>query len=123
MSLNWCVVTGHGNDYTEIAFRWTPKVWVTSSGGITYTATIHGATQGQEGDTCNWYVETNVPDNAVYEWRIGSEFLSNSIDVIRVLSNGSFTLEVQVWNPSTGAGASAFHEVGVSGSFPHCAVE
>jgi hypothetical protein len=82
-------------------------------------ATIVGPTAMKPGNTCYWYFSTNVSDPNI-EWRVNGTVLGTSPGLF-YSSSENFTLELVLWNTSTGQGANDTHDVSVSWSNSDCA--
>lgn len=85
----------------------------------TYWADIQGPNAMKPGNSCHWYASTNVGDPTI-EWRVGETVVGTGPDLYYSAST-SFTLQVIVWNSSTGAGANDSQEISVSSSNADCA--
>jgi hypothetical protein len=85
-----------------------------------WSVVIHGPTTAQPGNTCYWYVSTNVAD-ASYEWTVDGNVVGSAQD-LWYTAYSSFSLRVQVWN-GQGHGGEATVSVNISSENGQCYVE
>lgn len=82
-------------------------------------ATINGPSTMRPGNNCYWYASTNVT-SPNYQWEVNGTVVGTSSDLWYSASS-NFTLNLQVWNGSDGAGTSI--SVSVSNDNGDCALQ
>lgn len=87
-------------------------------GGTLHWATIVGPSEMRPSDTCHWYASTNV-SGAVYQWSVNGITVGSSADLYYSTAS-NFTLDLLVWNSSSGAGAEDSRSITVSSTSAQC---
>lgn len=83
-----------------------------------HTATIYGPFAIKPSAQCTWNFGTTVESPNI-EWSVNGVVVGTG-ETLYYSSNSPFVLQLSLWNPSNGTGASDSHSVDVSSGHPEC---